>query len=140
VTPEPSDAGYAIVPPQLRLLAVLVGAQGVVMIAYAAADLVLALVNGVEEWGAVWFLVIGLGAWGLGLLAVARGLVRLKRWAFTPVVFTQLMFAVVSISFFGAATTPAKLVWGTVLIVAVVVLRLAFARDVREALIAPPVG
>lgn len=139
MTPElEPDESAALLPPQLRLLALFTTAQGIVMITYAAADVLLAVVNGADEWGAVWFLVIGLGIWGSGLLLVARGLRRRRRWAFTPVVFTQLMFSLLAISFFGEASTPAKVVWGVVLIVAVVMLRLVFARDVRDALIPPP--
>jgi len=137
VTPDRQPESYVVVPPQLRLLALLVGGQGIVMIAYAAADVVAAVVGGSDEWGAVWFLVVGLGGWGVGLLIVARGLRRSKRWAFTPVVFTQLMFGLLAVSFFGAASTPAKLVWGAVLAAAVVMLRLVFARDVRQALLDP---
>jgi hypothetical protein len=138
VTPEPDVAeSAALLPPQLRLLALLTTAEGLVMIAYVAGYLVVAIVHGAEQWGAVWFLVVGLGLWGAALLFVAHGLRRLRRWSFTPVVFTQLMFGLLALSFFGQASTPARLVWGTVLIAAVVVLRLAFSRPVRELLITP---
>ena len=127
----------ALLPAGLRLLALLTTAQGLIMLSYAAADLLLALINGAEEWGAVWFLVVGLGLWGLGLLWVAHGLRKRRRWAFTPVVFTQLMFAVLSVSFFGNATLTARIVWALVLIFAVVMLRLVFSGPVRDALIIP---
>jgi len=107
------------------------------MITYVAAYLVVAIVQGAEQWGAVWFLVVGLGLWGAALLVVAHGLRRRRRWSFTPVVFTQLMFGFLALSFFGQASTPARLVWGTVFIAAVVVLRLAFSRAVRDVLITP---
>ena len=105
------------------------------MLAYGAADLLLAVADGSPEWSAVWFVVCGLGVWGIALLWVAHGLRKRRRWAFTPVVFTQLMLGVLAISFIGAATTPAKVVWGLLFIFGVVVLRLAFSREVREALI-----
>ena len=124
-------------PASLRLLAALVVLEGLLMLAYVVADLLLALANGSDEWGAVWFLVVGLGAWGVGLLWVARGLVQQRRWAFTPVLFTQLIFGLVAVSFFGNATTLYKVVWALVVVLAVVVLRLLFSREVRDALITP---
>lgn len=127
----------ALLPAGLRLLALLTTAQGLIMLSYAAADLLVALINGAQEWGAVWFLVVGLGLWGSGLLWVAHGLRRRRRWAFTPVVFTQLMFAVLAVSFFGGAATTARIVWALILVFAVVVLRLAFSGPVRDALITP---
>ncbi len=107
------------------------------MIGYALADLVVAWLNGSDEWGAVWFVVVGFGVWGLGLVWSARGLLRQRRWAFTPVVFTQLMFGILAISFFGEASLIAKIAWGGVFILAVVILRLAFDRKVRDYLITP---
>ena len=142
IPPEPPtspELSPALLPPQLRLLAILTTLQGLIMLAYAAADLILAAVNGSEEWGAVWFLVVGLGLWGLALLWVARGLRRRKRWAFTPVVFTQLMFGLLAVSFFGSASTTARIVWALVFVFAATMLRLAFAKPVRDALITPRV-
>ncbi|MEO8329138.1 MAG: hypothetical protein ABI586_03945 [Candidatus Nanopelagicales bacterium] len=132
------DVERPLVPPAaLRLLALLTAGEGLAMIAYALADVVIAIVGGSDQWGAVWFVVVGLGLWGIGLLFCARGLLRLRRWAFTPVVFTQLMFGLLTVSFFGAASVVAKTAWGLVLVIAVVMLRLAFSRDVRDALITP---
>jgi len=107
------------------------------MIGYALADLVVAAINDSDQWGAVWFVVVGFGLWGVALLWTARGLVRRRRWAFTPVVFTQLMFGILAISFFGEASLLAKISWGAVLVLAIVILRLAFDRTVREWLITP---
>ncbi|HVQ89186.1 MAG TPA: hypothetical protein VMT88_13505 [Actinomycetes bacterium] len=137
VTPEPEPEALPNPPGALRLLALLTAAEGLVMIGYAMADLVIAAVAGSDQWGAVWFVVVGLGLWGLGLLWSARGLLRVRRWAFTPVVFTQLMFGLLALTFFGSASVVAKVAWGAVFTLAVVVLRLAFARDVRNALITP---
>ena len=124
-------------PTQLRLLALLTAAEGLIMIGYALADLVAAAINESDQWGAVWFVVVGFGLWGFSLLWTARGLVRRRRWAFTPVVFTQLMFGILAISFFGEASLIAKISWGAVLALAIVILRLAFDRTVREWLITP---
>lgn len=132
----PPDSA-ALLPFQLRLLALLTTTQGLIMLSYAAADLLVALINGAQEWGAVWFLVVGLGLWGVGLMWVAHGLRMRRRWAFTPVVFTQLMFAVLAVSFFGGAALTARIVWALVLVFAVVMLRLAFSAPVRDALITP---
>ena len=107
------------------------------MIGYALADLVVAAINDSDQWGAVWFVVVGFGLWGFALLWSARGLVRRRRWAFTPVVFTQAMFGILAISFFGEASLLAKISWGAVLVLAIVILRLAFDRTVREWLITP---
>jgi hypothetical protein len=132
----PPDSA-ALLPPGLRMLALLTTIQGLITPGYAVVDLLLALSSVAEEWGAVWFLVVGLGLWGLGLLWVAHGLRRRRRWAFTPVVFTQLMFAVLAVSFFGGAAVTARIVWALILVFAVVMLRLAFSGPVREALITP---
>ena len=76
-----------------------------------------------------------LGLWAAGLVWVARGVVRGKRWAFTPTLFTQLIFGVIAVSVFGAAGTAARVVWGCVLALAVVVLRLLLSREAREHLV-----
>ena len=128
----------ALLPPQLRLLALLTTAQGLIMLAYAAADVLVGLVGGAQEWGAVWFVVVGLGTWGVGLFWVAHGLRARRRWAFTPVVFTQLMFGLLALSFFGHASIVGKVAWAAVLVLAVMNLRLVFSRAVRDQLIPPP--
>jgi hypothetical protein len=122
------------------LLALLTAAEGLIMIGYAAADLALASSQADTEWGAVWFVVVGLGLWGMGLLLVARGLLKCRRWAFTPVVFTQLMFGILAFSFFGEAATLARVGWGGVLVLATITLRLVFSRSVRDTLITPNTG
>jgi len=107
------------------------------MVTFAAATLLLAALKGADQWGAVWFVVVGLGIWGVGLGVVARGLRRRQRWALTPLVLTQLIFGLSALNVFASATTPAKVVWGGVVIVAVVMLRLTFGREVRQALVTP---
>ena len=76
-----------------------------------------------------------LGLWSAGLFVVSRGVLAGRRWAFTPILFTQGLFGIAGITFFGAAAPVARVVWGLVIVGAVVVLRLLFSREVREHLI-----
>ena len=87
------------------------------------------------EWGAVWFVAVVMGLWCAGLVVVSRGVVAGRRWAFTPILFTQGLFGIAAITFFGAAAPMTRVVWGLVVVVAVVVLRLLFSREVRQHLI-----
>jgi hypothetical protein len=132
---DPADQPAAALPPQVRLLSVLVAVQAVLMVAYLAVDVVSAIRNAGAEWGAVWFALVVLGLWSVGLLWVSRGVLRGKRWAFTPILFTQLIFGAVAISVFGGADTVAKVVWALVVVYAVVVLRLLFSGEVRQHLV-----
>jgi len=136
-SPEPPAIGL---PARLRLLALLTALEGLMLLTYAAADLVLAAADDNAEWGAVWFVVVGLGLWGVGLIWVSWGLRHRRRWAFTPVLFTQLIFGLIGLTVFGSATVPAQIVSGTVVVLAVVLLWLLFSREVRNALIPPPAG
>ena len=47
---------------------------------------------------------------------VSRGVVTGRRWAFTPILLTQVLFGAAAVSFFGAAETAARVVWGVVLV------------------------
>lgn len=110
------------------------------MVAYAAADIVSALGSGPGDptnWGAVSFAVTLLLLWGGLLLAASRGLLAHQRWAFTPVVFTQLMFAVLAVEFLPTAASASKGVWAAILVSAVVVVSLSFSRPVRQVIADP---
>jgi hypothetical protein len=133
-TPEPvtdPDAGPR--PWQLRVLAGLVAFQGALMLLYVVLDLLFAAQADDVNWGAVAFLVTLLGLWGVGLLLSARGLLRHRRWAFTPAVFTQLMFGLLAVEFIPASVPVARGVWVVILLMAVAVLVLAFSPPVRRA-------
>jgi hypothetical protein len=132
---EPALEAAAPLPAPVRLLSVLVAVQAVLMVTYLAVDVVSAIRSSGAEWGAVWFALVVLGLWSVGLLWVSRGVLAGKRWAFTPILFTQLIFGAVAISVFGAADTVAKIVWALVVVYAVVVLRLLFSREVRQHLV-----
>ena len=120
---------------QVRVLAVLVALEALAMVLFVVIDIVAALREADAEWGAVWFVLVVMGLWAAGLVLVARGVLRGKRWAFTPILFTQLLFGVAALSFFGAADTVARIVWGVVLVYVVVVVRVLFSRPVREHLV-----
>jgi len=132
VTPDVPDA---TAPPQVRLLSVAVLAEAVAMVVFIVVDLVGALNSGDAEWGAVWFVAVVMGLWSAGLVVVSRGVLAGRRWAFTPILFTQGLFGIAAITFFGAAAPSARVVWGVVVVVAVVVLRLLFSHEVRQHLI-----
>lgn len=119
----------------MRLLAFLVVLEAVFMVIFIVTDLASAARNGDAEWGAVWFVVVVMGLWSVGLGLVARGVLLGRRWAFTPILFTQGLFGIAAITFFGAADTVAKVMWGGVVIYCVVVLRVLFSREVKEHLI-----
>ena len=120
---------------QVRVLAVLVALEALAMALFVVIDIVAALREADAEWGAVWFVLVVMGLWAAGLVLVARGVLRGKRWSFTPILFTQLLFGVAALSFFGAADTVARIVWGVVLVYVVVVVRVLFSRPVRERLV-----
>ena len=105
------------------------------MVVFIVVDLVGALNSGDAEWGAVWFVAVVMGLWSAGLVVVSRGVLAGRRWAFTPILFTQGLFGIAAITFFGAAAPVARVVWGLVVVTAVVVLRLLFSREVRQHLI-----
>ncbi|MFL6070974.1 MAG: hypothetical protein ACJ72Y_06795 [Actinomycetes bacterium] len=120
---------------QIRVLSWLVLLEGIAMVLFVALDVVSALRASDAEWGAVWFVLVVMGTWSGGLVLVSRGVVSGRRWAFTPVLLTQLLFGAAAVSFFGAAQTAARVVWGIVLVYVIVVLRLLFSRAVREHLV-----
>ena len=120
---------------QIRVLSVLVLLEAIAMVFFVALDVASALRAADAEWGAVWFVLVVMGIWAGGLVLVSRGVVAGRRWAFTPVLLTQLLFGAAAVSFFGAAETAARVVWGVVLVYVIVVLRLLFSRAVREHLV-----
>ena len=133
MTPDTPDSGPLA--PQVRLLSGAVLFECGAMVVFIATDVAGALRNDDAEWGAVWFVTVVLGLWCAGLVLVSRGVLAGRRWAFTPILFTQALFGLAAISFFGAAAPVARVVWGLVAVLAVVVLRLLFSREVREHLI-----
>jgi len=119
----------------VRLVGVMVVVEAIAMVLFVALDVVAALRKADAEWGAVWFVLVVMGLWATGLIVASRGVLAGKRWAFTPILFTQLLFGAAAISFFGAADTVARVAWGFVLVYAVLVLRMLFSRPVREYLV-----
>jgi hypothetical protein len=135
VATSPANEGDGPLDVQIRVLSVLVLLEAIAMVLFVALDVVSALRAADPEWGAVWFVLVVMGTWAGGLVLVSRGVVAGRRWAFTPVLLTQLLFGAAAVSFFGGAETAAKVVWGVVLIYVIVVLRLLFSRAVREHLV-----
>jgi hypothetical protein len=135
VATSPAENGSAAPDIQIRMLAVLVLVEAIAMVLFVVLDVVSALRAANAEWGAVWFVLVVMGLWAGGLVLVSRGVVAGRRWAFTPVLLTQLLFGAAAVSFFGAAESVARVAWALVLIYAVVVLRLLFSRAVREHLV-----
>lgn len=119
----------------VRLLSTAVFIEALLMVGFIVVDVVAAARSDDAEWGAVWFVAVVLGLWSAGLFVVSRGVLAGRRWAFTPILFTQGLFGIAGITFFGAAAPVARVVWGLVIVGAVVVLRLLFSREVREHLI-----
>ena len=122
-------------PAQVRLLSIAVIVEALAMVGFIAVDFVSAARSDSAEWGAVWFVAVVLGLWSAGLFLVSRGVLAGRRWAFTPILFTQGLFGIAGLTFFGAAAPVARVIWGVVVIGAVVVLRLLFSREAREHLI-----
>ncbi|MCZ3389173.1 MAG: hypothetical protein LH645_08650 [Actinomycetia bacterium] len=122
-------------PAPVRVLSIAVFVEALAMVGFIAVDVVSAVRGDDAEWGAVWFVAVVLGLWSAGLFVVSRGVLAGRRWAFTPILFTQGLFGIAGITFFGAATPVSRVVWGLVVVVAVAVLRLLFSREVREHLI-----
>jgi hypothetical protein len=134
-TDDTPTEGFAALPAAVRLLSFAVLVEALLMVGFIVIDIASAARSDDAEWGAVWFVAVVLGLWSAGLLLVSRGVLAGRRWAFTPILFTQGLFGIAGISFFGAAAPVARVVWGVVIVGAVVVLRLLFSREVREHLI-----
>jgi len=122
-------------PWQLRALQALVLLEALLMAVFMVSELAFALAHTQANWGAVGFVVTAFSLWSAGLVLVAWGIGRGRRWAFTPIVLTQVMFGVIAITVVGSATPVAKAVWLFVLAVAVTAVVLAFSRPVREVVI-----
>ena len=133
-TSDPAD-GPRPLDIQVKALAGLVLFEAAAMVLFVVLDVVAALRAAEAEWGAVWFVLVVMGLWAAGLVLVSRGVVAGRRWAFTPILFTQLLYGAAALSFFGAADTAARVLWGLVVVLLVVVLRLLFSRPVREHLV-----
>ncbi len=134
-TDDSTIEGDGPLPAQVRLLSTAVLVEALLMVGFIVVDITSAVRSVDAEWGAVWFVAVVLGLWSTGLLLVSRGVLAGRRWAFTPILFTQGLFGIAGLTFFGAAAPVARVVWGLVIVGAVVVLRLLFSREVREHLI-----
>ena len=99
------DDGRGPLDIQIRALSVLVLFEAMAMVLFVVLDVVSALRAVDAEWGAVWFVLVVMGLWAAGLVFVSRGIITGRRWAFTPILFTQLLFGAAAMSFFGAADT-----------------------------------
>jgi hypothetical protein len=90
-------------PPQLVAAAVLAALEGLVALGFGVAEILqVRLFRAVVGVGVAVFMV-GFAAL---LLAAARALLRLRRWARAPVVVVQLIMLPVGWSFRGGQTTP----------------------------------
>jgi hypothetical protein len=101
-----------LAPAPLPVAALLVGLEGVGLVASGVADVVVALRGARAAYavpGAVLFV-----AFGLGLLAAAWGLRRRRRWARAPALVAQLLALPVGLSLVQSGRTPL----GVVLLVA----------------------
>ena len=138
----PPTSDGPVHPGLLLGLARLVAGQGAVMLGYALVTLVVGLL-GHPNWGAVAIVVVDLVVWGGGLLWVSRrGLLQHKRWAFSPVLFTQLVFGFIAVQDLRSAENSAAVTaaWLLVLVSAVAALVMLFSAPVRHTLVPPPPG
>jgi hypothetical protein len=135
VTTSEDGAGHRPLDIQIRVLAALVLLEALAMVLFVVLDVVSALGAADAEWGAVWFVLVVMGLWAAGLVLVSRGVVAGRRWSFTPILLTQLLFGAAALSFFGAAAPVARIMWGLVVVLVVTVLRLLFSRPVRDHLV-----
>jgi hypothetical protein len=107
------------------------------MTAFALGEYLYGLQHPRTNWPAVYFVLAVVPLWAAGLGLAVWGLGRCRRWAFTPIVFTQMMIGVISLSLLAAATPGTRIVLGLILTLAVVVLLLAFSRPIRVIVTAP---
>jgi hypothetical protein len=105
-------------PPVVLLgAAVLVGLEGLVLLAFAVLQLVNLNADRVALGVTTSLFFLGMAA---GLLACARGLSLIRSWARGPVVAVQLIGVLMSFSFWGGETTPGAVVIGAVSVAALV--------------------
>lgn len=107
------------------------------MAVFLAHDWLGALSESSVDTGALAFVTVMFGLWIPWLLFSAVALRRGRRWGFTPIVMTQLVFGGIAVFDFASAQPVAKVVLGAVIVVAAVALFLAFSPPVR-AVVAPP--
>ena len=118
-------------PPQLVAAAVLAVLEGVVALGFGVAEILqVRLFRAVVGVGVVVFMV----GFAVLLLAAARGLLRLRRWARAPVVVVQLILLPVGWSFRGGQTTPVAV---AMIIVALLTLVLILTPRSTQALVVP---
>lgn len=121
-------------PPQLVGAAALAAVEGLVALGFGVAEIFqVRLFRAVVGVGVAVFM-IGFAAL---LLAAARGLLHLRRWARAPVVVVQLIMLPVGWSFRGGQTTP---VAAAMIIVALLTLVLILHPRSTQALVVPGTG
>ena len=124
-------------PWQLRVLVGIALAEAAAMAVFLAHDWLSVLTESSVDTGALAFVTVMFGLWIPWLVLSALALRRGRRWGFTPIVMTQLVFGGIAAFDFAAAQPVAKVVLGAVFVVAVVAMFLAFSAPVR-AVVAPP--
>lgn len=94
-------------PRAVRLAGVVVGVEGLVLLAAAGVLAVATVLGEIDSLGRAGFgVLIGLAA-GAGLLRIAVGLTRLEAWARAPAVVGQLLLAPVGYTLAFSAEQPA---------------------------------
>lgn len=110
-----------------RIAAVIVAVEGVGAVVAGIAFTIAALAGHPSDRGTAVFLGLLLAVYGVGIVVVARGIDRLRRWARTPAFLTQF-FALV-VAWYQRSTLPAVTAVVTVVAVAAII---ALAMSIRE--------
>ena len=126
--------------PLLLLLALIAGAQGVVLIGYAVYDIVESVRVGitgpaeVSNLGALLGLIAITAAFGAALVWIAVGWVQSRAWARSPFVFAQLVIGFLGYELSQSSGSVERLVGQVAMVVAVIGIVMAFMPSVRRAL------
>ena len=107
-----------------RIAAAIVGVEGVAAIVAGAVFAIAAIVGHPSDRGTTIVLGLLLVTYGVGIVAVARGIDRDRRWARTPAFLTQF-FALVVAWYNRGSLTAVMSVVGAVAVAAIVALALA---------------
>lgn len=106
------------------------------MAIYLAATWLTAARERTANGGAVAFVTLMLALWIPWLLVSRAALARRRRWGFTPIVFTQLVFGGIALYDVAGANLATKPILALVVLMAAFCLYLAFSAPVRD-IVAP---